>query len=882
MATAQIDSQALGILIAPSHLHSPLRIQMAKQGTAHVKLVDLHTYLAHGVGEEIEREAILLEYRKALRTYRASVYASLIEHYDFIAQCYTLIEDLKLYGIQPCELPEKTAAQRELKAMIALLYPIRSWQDQENERMAQITQSDLHNVWILEQMWSAQEDYRIRKLLALGAHLHPLSFHKPKMTYTHTINPRKECEALAQRIIAQDLRVSEMHILVCDPLYQALLVQVFERYHIPLTLLHQTNADSLYVKAGLLLRYAYERKREILFELVELGVFAIPWRAELCEYMRLFAKQVEDGFTHVREFAKPSQLLSEDECERLIRLEQRAAQAQSELLEQLAPIHAAKQLPQLLIELDHRLSAGVHGNDAQELRSLANLRKLFSLFSAYGEQREDLLFLIDLCAAYKSARSAERFCGAWVSELGQPLYGGEICVVLGAAQGAYPAFPLAKGLFDEAYLSEITRYPSMHERHQRYMKQLERCLFSYPELIVSYPLGTYEGKGKESALEMDQLLQGKAQYLEVVEHYHALPLDTTLNSSSARSLFMRENELRGSISSLETYVRCPFSYFLKYGLRIREPIDYRFSQSRIGTLAHYVLETLVLRYGKEYGAAERSEVEEILHEQLDALSDVYVLLKDRLSLLNRRLADALITNLQDLKESEAHSQLAPIACEHEFYQHLELRNGIVLRLHGFIDRIDANRDHLRIIDYKSSMKELKADQVFAGLQLQLVLYALYAKQNDTKRVLGAFYRSLKKENITVLAGKMNRRSRMYLPQGRAEWEMERSRKHRLRGWVFDDQIGAADDNGSHIVGVSQNKDGVVKARTLYPLEQLEPLCMEMLAQLAERILAGEITCAPIKDACLFCPYHSICRFNGYMRDPQPLVDGSGLSGKGGA
>ena len=90
MATAQIDSQALGILIAPSHLHSPLRIQMAKQGTAHVKLVDLHTYLSHGVGEEIEREAILLEYRKALRTYRASFYESLIEHYDFIAQCYTL------------------------------------------------------------------------------------------------------------------------------------------------------------------------------------------------------------------------------------------------------------------------------------------------------------------------------------------------------------------------------------------------------------------------------------------------------------------------------------------------------------------------------------------------------------------------------------------------------------------------------------------------------------------------------------------------------------------------------------------------------------------------------------------------------------------------
>ena len=51
----------------------------------------------------------------------------------------------------------------------------------------------------------------------------------------------------------------------------------------------------------------------------------------------------------------------------------------------------------------------------------------------------------------------------------------------------------------------------MEDRYAHYLKQLEKQLWNAPVLVVSYPLGTYEGS-LEAALEMEQML-GKPEVL---------------------------------------------------------------------------------------------------------------------------------------------------------------------------------------------------------------------------------------------------------------------------------------------------------------------------------------------------------------------------------
>lgn len=870
------------ILLAPAHYHNALRMELTKQsaGMQHITLLSLSAFFKRRIGEAKDRIDVLLQYREMMKRFDSVIYSSIITSLDFLEQCYAMIQDMKLYGIPVEELPQHTLAQAEMKRILAQLYPIPTVQDQENEVWKQLSVEGVHDVWILEQLYSAQDSYRIQRLCALGADIWKLPVHTPHITYTKSMNKRKETEALAQMIIQQNRSASDLHIMVCDPSYQPLITQVFERYHIPVSILSQMRGDSLSAKAVLLLRYVCDRDMATLIELLEQAVIQVPHRKEFCDYVQLFGKQLSDPFDHVRAHTKITQLLSEDELQRLCGLEERAQISWEAILIQLAPLHEAKGASELLEAVDQLLRMSIHPKEEKAAHSLLTLQDIFRSFLPYYKEMADLSFLMELCEKTKLTRQAEVYCGAWVSELSKPLAAGSTCVLLGCTQKNYPAFPLQTGLFDEAYVKEIANYPTMDQRYREYMAQLKNCLFSYEELLVSYPFGDYEGNANESSLEMDQLLAKRAQLLEPLTMYRSLPLRYEINEASARTLFVHEGVIRGSISSLETYVRCPFSYFLKYGLRLKEPIDYHFSQSRIGTLSHYILEQAVSRYGKEYTRISVQEVADLLNEELEKLSDVYVLLKDRLPILQQRLLDHILSNLNDLDEAEAHSHLTPTACEQEFYQLLDMEDGIQLRLHGFIDRMDENKDFLRIIDYKSSIKELKETQVFAGLQLQLLIYALYAKAFKNKRVLGVFYRSLKKENIQAKAGKMNRRLISYQRYDNSDWEEARKRAHRLRGWILDSHVEVMDDDGSHIVGVRQNKDGAIKAGKIYSIDSMEVLFHDMLKQITKRILQGDISCSPSEDACLFCPYHEVCRFYGYTRKEELLVDPSCLHEKG--
>lgn len=883
MALDFTDLKSHTVLLAPAHCHNALRLELTKQtgGMLHITLLSISAFFKRRINEPPQRLDVILQYREKLKQFDSKIYRSIITSLDFLEQCYDMIQEMKLYGIEAAQLPDHTSAQAELKRIIALLFPIATIQDRENEVWKQLSQVSLHDVVILEQLYSAQDHERIKRLCALGASMWRLPKHTPRITYTKAMNQRKETEVLAQRIITRGYKACDLHIMVCQSFYQPLITQVFERYHIPVTVLSQTHGDALFAKGKLLLRYARDHDMDTLIELLELTVIQVPHRKEFCDYVALFGKQLQDSFDHVRRHQKVTQLLSAEELQRLCVLEERAESSRDAILAQLTFLHEAKDAAQLLSETDRLLRTSISAKDVKAAHSLRTLQEIFQSFLPYAQDRQDLSFLIELCDKNKGTTQADTYCGAWVSELAQPLIGGKTGVLLGCTQTDYPAFPMKKGLFDEAYVKELSDYPSMEQRWHDHMNDLRACLFSYEELLVSYPFGDYAGNVKESALEMDQLLQTRAQLQEPLTMYRSVPMRYEIDERTARSLFVKDGVIHGSISSLERYVSCPFSYFLKYGLRLREPIDYRFSQSRIGTLAHYILETAVRRYGKDYPSMPAQEVSQLLWEELTDLSDVYLQLKDDLPILHRRMLDHMLSNLNDLAEAEAHAHLTPAACEHEFYQLLQMENGIMLRLHGFIDRMDENSDFVRIIDYKSSIKELKEKQVFAGLQLQLLIYALYAKAQTNKPVLGVFYRSLKRENIVAKAGKMNRRSIAYQRFDNSDWEEARRHAHRYRGWVLDPHVEVMDDDGTHIVGVRQNKDGQIKAGTLYSLDQIEVLFHDMLKQITKRIIRGDIACAPSEDACLFCPYHEVCRFYGYASKEELLVDPSCLHEKGG-
>ena len=233
---------------------------------------------------------------------------------------------------------------------------------------------------------------------------------------------------------------------------------------------------------------------------------------------------------------------------------------------------------------------------------------------------------------------------------------------------------------------------------------------------------------------------------------------------------------------------------------------------------------------------------------------------------------ALLARMAALEE---HSALTPLLLEQPFAFRMDLDDA-QLCMNGVIDRIDAGAHMGVILDYKSSRKTLSETKVYSGRQLQLPVYALALNSGMIPRseaiidVMGVFYLSMRQEAITQEALKISRVKKTCEPVSEDDVHAQLEKAHRLNGWIFSENISAFDDTGTHVAGLKQDKEGNVvlhnPKQTLHALPALEEGMKLLLAWLARRILSGAIECEPDEDACVYCDFHSICRYHG-----QPYV-----------
>ena len=78
------------------------------------------------------------------------------------------------------------------------------------------------------------------------------------------------------------------------------------------------------------------------------------------------------------------------------------------------------------------------------------------------------------------------------------------------------------------------------------------------------------------------------------------------------------------------------------------------------------------------------------------------------------------------------------------------------------------------------------------------------------------------------------------PVEEADVQAQLDKAHRLNGWIFSTNISAFDDDGTHVAGLKQDKEGNVvlhnPKQTLRELQPLDEGMKRLLSWLAERIL----------------------------------------------
>lgn len=330
-----------------------------------------------------------------------------------------------------------------------------------------------------------------------------------------------------------------------------------------------------------------------------------------------------------------------------------------------------------------------------------------------------------------------------------------------------------------------------------------------------------------------------------------------------------------SASRVESYYKCAFAYFCKFGLNAKPRKTAQFDAALQGTEIHFVLETLLRDIGKERllsmtPAERQAEIDKLLDGYLQTeLSGAeqtkrFLYLYNRLRKTLGEIVERLILEFQVCRFEPVDFELkidrdAPIPP----YE-TQLPDGGTVQIKGSVDRVDKleldGKTYIRVIDYKSGGKKFALSDVLGGLNMQMLLYLFAIWEN------GADYYA----HPIVPAGIL------YVP-AKAQFEklgrdvsdeevaIKKAKSMRMNGILLDDEtvlLGMDESRSGCFIPVDKKgkSDSLI---SLHRFAELKKETERLLTQMAQNLQSGKIEAVPatVKNhtqICTYCDYRSVC------------------------
>lgn len=371
------------------------------------------------------------------------------------------------------------------------------------------------------------------------------------------------------------------------------------------------------------------------------------------------------------------------------------------------------------------------------------------------------------------------------------------------------------------------------------------------------------------------------RFMKVIKALEYTNKTSNISRENVENLY--GNTMKTSISKLEQYRKCPFSFYLKYGLKIKEQEEFKIRTIDTGSFMHEVIDTFFkFLQEKNINIDMLSEeklkeiIYDIIQEKLSMSKNYiftstpkYVILTERLSKVVYESITYLVKQLKDSKfevyeteiEFKDSSKYKPIV--------INLSDNKKVELTGKIDRVDVakigDEKYVRIIDYKSSIKDLDLNQVVAGLQIQLISYLSTITENENLQPAGVLYFNLidsiikNSKNISDEEVKEKIR-KMYKMKGLivADIDIVRAMDLKLEKGFSDTIPVYLDKEGN----VSKSRSSVI---TKEDFENLQRYSKKLIKEISLEIMNGGIDKRPFymnkKTGCDYCEYKSICGFD---------------------
>ncbi|MBR6337721.1 MAG: PD-(D/E)XK nuclease family protein, partial [Ruminococcus sp.] len=277
-----------------------------------------------------------------------------------------------------------------------------------------------------------------------------------------------------------------------------------------------------------------------------------------------------------------------------------------------------------------------------------------------------------------------------------------------------------------------------------YTKYLERC---HDKSDITASLKEALSTDTEYKARIDRLFDAAGRKPFSLDHDHAAAL---FNAS----------DVNLSATRLETYYKCPFMYFCKYGLKISPPAVNKIDPKNRGTFVHSCLEGILSKTAPDgsvvYDEGFKDLSDDQLKEKIHNYFKQYVAedlggdfgKTGRFDFISHRWEESAFYVVKNLRDELLSTLFKPVGFEYSLSKKeggsilsITSEGKYTINVYGSIDRVDIfehtdengkTSKYLRIIDYKTGYKELKLEELYNGLNLQMLIYllALTGSEND--------------------------------------------------------------------------------------------------------------------------------------------------------
>ena len=363
--------------------------------------------------------------------------------------------------------------------------------------------------------------------------------------------------------------------------------------------------------------------------------------------------------------------------------------------------------------------------------------------------------------------------------------------------------------------------------------------------------------------------------------------------------------IQTSATRLSTFAACPYRYFARYVLDLKERKDSKIRPLDIGDFYHRALDALLKKLNEEkknFATIENDELLKILNEQIEHViqSSSFISNFSRHSLHNAYIISSAAEFLGDcvlaIGQMVRAGSFRPSFSEITFGQlrhpecrkeppdtlgqyELALADNRLLSLNGKIDRLDiAEVDGKKIaivFDYKRRDMSFSWSKLYYGLDMQLPLYMLAvrnASDSKTKDVAGAFYMPVEVSPQRTTLDEISKKTDIFNYKAKGIFNgrfFQLLDSAASSGWskFYSFRITSKDEQyGNYSISAALKPDD---------FEKVLRFTEQKIVKLVQEILSGGIDVRPYrlsdKSPCSYCEYNSVCRFDWQINDYKSLV-----------